>query len=153
MIQSILSNPEIIKYMSLIITLIIGLLIKDVASNLVSGVLFYLDKNFNDGDTVYIDGYPAIIIKIGIRTTVFGITNSRGYTWRFVQNSKVSELSLEKIVINSEIQALPNIQRRLYDLESFLEKTDAEFKKRIDAREEKENEEELYAKSQEKLRD
>ena len=54
------------------------------------------------GKTVLLDGNDAIIVKIGLRDTVFGVYSDRGYTWRYVPNTRIPMLKLEKIV-NSEL--------------------------------------------------
>ena len=41
---------------------------------------------------------PATIIKIGATQTIFGIVNGRGMIWRFVPNSEIHSVKLEKIV-------------------------------------------------------
>ena len=41
---------------------------------------------------------PASIVKIGATQTIFGIVNGRGYIWRFVPNSEIHSVKLEKIV-------------------------------------------------------
>jgi len=134
MIEQILSNPTTITYISMAITVVIGLIAKDIASNFVSGLLFYLDKNFLPGDTVYIDGHKAIIVKIGIRTTVFGLYNGRGYTWRFVLNSQIPRLELEKVITPKEVQLIPELHTKITDIENFLERVNSDFKAEMDAR-------------------
>ena len=57
-----------------------------------------LANTLNEGDKVLLDGNDAIIVKIGIRDTVFGVYSERGYTWRYVPNTRIPMLKLEKIV-------------------------------------------------------
>ena len=61
-----------------------------------------MDKSFNEGDKVLLDGCEATILKIGMRQTVFGIYSARGYVWRYVPNERILYLKLEK-VIDSEL--------------------------------------------------
>ena len=61
-----------------------------------------MDKAFNEGDKVLLDGCEATILKIGMRQTVFGIYSTRGYVWRYVPNERILTLKLEK-VIDSEL--------------------------------------------------
>ena len=61
-----------------------------------------MDKAFNEGDKVLLDGCEATILKIGMRQTVFGIYSARGYVWRYVPNERILTLKLEK-VIDSEL--------------------------------------------------
>ena len=59
---------------------------------------FKLNPAFNEGDSVILDGNDAIIVKIGLRESVFGIYSDKGYTWRYVPNNRIPFLKLEKIV-------------------------------------------------------
>ena len=61
-----------------------------------------MNRAFTEGDKVLLDGKDAIIVKIGIRDTVFGVYSDKGYTWRYVPNIKIPNLKLEKI-INPEL--------------------------------------------------
>ena len=44
---------------------------KDFAANIASGVAFWFDRDFNEGDKVIIDGKHAVIVSIGLRQTKF----------------------------------------------------------------------------------
>ena len=39
-----------------------------------------------------------MIVKIGLGETVFGVYGEEGYTWRYVPNTRIEYLKLEKIV-------------------------------------------------------
>ena len=80
------------------VAVIVGLAIRDWATALVKGVRFNLDKSFNQGDTVYIDGSRATIMSIGINKTVFAIVDDRGLVLRHVPNIKIENLKLERVV-------------------------------------------------------
>lgn len=98
MIPEITIGAGALAWISALITIALGMAIKDLVTTAVSGYLFYHNKNFNEGDHVYIDGEHAIINKIGMRQTVFKINNGRGETWRYVYNSKIQNMKLEKVV-------------------------------------------------------
>ena len=51
-----------------------------------------------EGDKVKLDGEEAVVIKIGMTTSVFGVTAKDGYTWRYVPNQRIDYLKLEKII-------------------------------------------------------
>jgi len=89
-----LIKPTINTYVWMAVTFIVTLLFKDILTTLFYGLLFYLDKSFNEGDKVIVDGQKATIIKIGLRKTVFLIEETK--TWRYVVNDKVRYLKLEK---------------------------------------------------------
>ena len=57
-----------------------------------------MDKAFNEGDKVLLDGVDSVIVKIGLTTTVFGLYGEKGYTWRYVPNERIPTLKLEKII-------------------------------------------------------
>ena len=82
-----------------LLSYLVTLWIKDLLTKLAKGLIFKFDNSFNEGDTVLIDNENAIIVKIGITYTVFGITKEDGrYTWRYVPNEKITSLKLEKII-------------------------------------------------------
>jgi small-conductance mechanosensitive channel len=74
---------------------LIGLIIKDTFSNGILGLIFYLNRSYNEGDVVYIDNEKLIIQKIGIRQTVFKVVGSEG-RWRYISNQKINYLVIEK---------------------------------------------------------
>ena len=71
---------------------------KDFAQNMMIGLKFKFNPAFNEGDSVLLDGNDAIRVKIGLRETVFGVYGEKGYTWRYVPNTRIPFLKLEKIV-------------------------------------------------------
>ena len=87
-----------VEFIGFVLTLIVALSIRDWATSFVKGMKFKLNKAFNEGDKVILDGCPALIVKIGISETVFGVYNKDGYTWRYVPNERIAFLKLEKIV-------------------------------------------------------
>jgi hypothetical protein len=89
-------------WIAVLISLMIAFWTKDFVTNLAQGLKFKMNPAFNEGDTVILDGAEATIVKIGIGQTVFGIYNDRGYTWRYVPNTRIPVLKLEK-VINNEV--------------------------------------------------
>ena len=75
-----------------------GLALKDYSVSFIKGLKFKLNSQFKEGDKVLLDGEQAMIIKIGMGTTVFGVYSKDGYTWRYISNTKIESLKLEKIV-------------------------------------------------------
>ena len=71
---------------------------KDFIGNMVQGLKFKWNPAFKEGDSVLLDGDDAIIVKIGLWSTVFGVYGDKGYTWRYVPNTRIPFLKLEKIV-------------------------------------------------------
>jgi len=87
-----------IEFIGFLLTLIVGLSIRDAASSFVKGAKFRFNPAFKEGDKVILDGSPALIVKIGLSETVFGVYGDDGYTWRYVPNTRIEFLKLEKIV-------------------------------------------------------
>ena len=57
-----------------------------------------MNRDFNPGDIVLLDGEEAVIITVGITKTVFEKVNKKGLVWRYVPNERLAYLKLEKIV-------------------------------------------------------
>ena len=95
----------LLPYIGMVMIVIIGFMIKDFATKFSKGLAFQLNKQFQEGDHVLIDGERALIVKIGISQTVFGVTKSGGdldgdYVWRYVPNERIDYLKIEKIIFD-----------------------------------------------------
>ena len=95
----------LLPYIGMIMIVIIGFMIKDFATKFSKGLAFSMNKQFQEGDHVLIDGERALIVKIGISQTVFGVTKKGGdldgdYVWRYVPNERIDFLKLEKIIFD-----------------------------------------------------
>ena len=95
----------LLPYIGMVMIVIIGFMIKDFATKFSKGLAFSMNKQFQEGDHVLIDGEKALIVKIGITQTVFGVTKAGGeydgdYVWRYVPNEKISSLKIEKIIFD-----------------------------------------------------
>ena len=69
-------------FISALLLLVITLWFKDYATKIAKGLTFKMNKAFNEGDPVLLDGQDAVIVKIGLSETVFGVYGEEGYTWR-----------------------------------------------------------------------
>ena len=77
-------------------------MIKDFATKLSKGLAFSMNKQFKEGDHVLLDDESALIVKIGLVQTVFGVNKDSGdYIWRYVPNERISYLKLEKVVFSA----------------------------------------------------
>jgi hypothetical protein len=83
---------------SAVVAVIVLLILKDVAVNVARGLKFYRNPAFMPGDVVILDGEPATIISIGFTETIFSIERDGIITWRYVPNTRIDYLKLEKIV-------------------------------------------------------
>ena len=95
----------LLPYIGMVMIVIFGFMIKDFATKMSKGIAFSMNKQFQEGDHVLIDGERALIVKIGVTQTVFGVTKSNGefdgdYVWRYVPNERIEFLKLEKIIFD-----------------------------------------------------
>ena len=79
-------------------SLIISMMIKDIASSAIIGIRIYMSRSFKPGDRVYVDGMLATIIAQDFKKTIFQIEDERGTVWRYVENTVFHDLNIEKIV-------------------------------------------------------
>ena len=87
----------ILPWVAILISLIVAIWFKDFATGMAKGLKFKMNKAFNAGDQVILDGQDAVIVSIGTTETVFGIYSEKGYTWRYVPNERIAMLKLEKV--------------------------------------------------------
>ena len=95
----------LLPYIGMVLIVIFGFMLKDFATKMSKGIAFSMNKQFQEGDHVLIDGERALIVKIGVTQTVFGVTKSNGefdgdYVWRYVPNERIDYLKLEKIIFD-----------------------------------------------------
>ena len=88
----------ILPWLGIMLSVVVFMSFKDYALQISKGLKFKLDPHFQEGDQVWLEDEPAVIVKIGLSSTVFGIVNGRGYIWRFVPNESIFDMKLEKIV-------------------------------------------------------
>ena len=88
----------ILPYIGIMISIVFFLWFKDFAIGISKGLKFKIDPHFQEGDEVWLEDESAVILKIGMTQTIFGIVNGRGYIWRFIDNERIFEMKLEKMV-------------------------------------------------------
>ena len=107
----------LMPFISALMLLVITLWFKDFATNLMSGLKFKMNSAFNEGDHIILDGGDAIIVKIGLRETVFGVYSDKGYVWEFVSNDRLKFHKIQKIVnTNLHLDSEAEQGRRLQHL-------------------------------------
>ena len=111
-------------FISALLILVITLWFKDFATKIAKGMMFKMNKSFNEGDSVVLDGEDAIIVKIGLSESVFGVYGPRGYTWRYVPNERIPMLKLEK-VINKDLH-LDTDEEKAAKLQNMIDNTQNE---------------------------
>ena len=122
----------LLPYIGMVMIVIFGFMLKDYATKWAKGIAFSLNKQFQEGDHVLIDGERALIVKIGLTQTVFGVTKSGGdfdtdYVWRYVPNERIDFLKLEKIIfdhtpLNNKSRITVNTER-IKEMENGTEET------------------------------
>mgnify|MGYP001332923317 FL=1 len=85
-------------WIAILISISAAFWFKDFAHNLMSGLKFKMNPAFNEGDHIILDDTDAIIVKIGLRESVFGVYGDRGYTWRYIPNDRIKFHKLEKVI-------------------------------------------------------
>ena len=110
----------VMPFISALVLLVITLWFKDFATKIAKGMAFKMNKSFNEGDTVILDGSDALIVKIGLSETVFGVYSDKGYTWRYVPNERIPMLKLEK-VINKDLH-LDTEQEKAEKLQAMIDR-------------------------------
>ena len=87
-------------FISLLIVAVTTLWAKDFITDLVASIRWKLKKSFEPGDNIYLDGEPAIIVSINLRETIFQIERDGQTYWRYVDNTRIPYLKLEKRIDN-----------------------------------------------------
>ena len=88
----------LMPWLTILVSIIMAMMIKDWATSLAKGIKFKLNNAFNPGDIVILDDEEAVIIAIGITKTVFEKVDERGIVWRYVPNERLAYLKLEKVI-------------------------------------------------------
>ena len=96
----------LMPWMAVLFSIMMAIWFKDWATKLAKGIAFKFNPQFREGDKVILDGERALIVKIGLTETVFGITKMGGewdgdYIWRYVPNDRIPYLKLEKVIFDS----------------------------------------------------
>ena len=96
--------PEIIlpqswlMWAGFIITVTIGLAIKDLATDLVAAFKWKATPGFEPMDTCILDGEKVVIIHIGLRETIFEHNGKFGRTWQYIPSSLIQRHQLRRVV-------------------------------------------------------
>ena len=88
----------LMPWVAVLVSVVVTIWFKDFATNLAKGLQFIRNPAFMPGDVVFLDGELATIVSIGIRETVFSIDRDGKRVWRYVPNSRIDYVKLEKIV-------------------------------------------------------
>jgi hypothetical protein len=88
--QQILNFSQIaMPWITIIFGFIVFFALKDMGTKIAKSISFKVTPAFMPGDQVVLDNEPAIIVKIGLLSTVFGVYKPNGtYCWRYVSNER-----------------------------------------------------------------
>ena len=70
------------------------ILAKDVMMNFAKGILIFYGSHFNNDDIIYISGRQARIVRVGLASTTFYMTDRKSKM--VVPNEQLKELTIEK---------------------------------------------------------
>jgi hypothetical protein len=73
---------------------VIALLVKDIMINLVKGIMIFYGHDFDNDDVIYISGRQARIVRVGVTSTTFYMSDRK--TKMVVPNEQLKELTIEK---------------------------------------------------------
>lgn len=82
------------EYGWLLLIAVVTIMAKDMIINFAQGILVFMGNNFNNDDIIYISGRQARIVRVGIRNTVFYMTDRK--TKMLVPNEQLKQLIIEK---------------------------------------------------------
>ena len=83
-----------------------AILAKDMIINFAQALLVFMGSDFNNDDIIYISGRQARIVRVGIRTTCFYMTDRASKM--VVPNEQLKQLTIEKrLVQNGKVPYLP----------------------------------------------
>ena len=94
------------EYGWFILAALAAILAKDMIINFAQALLVFMGSDFNNDDIIYISGRQARIVRVGIRTTCFYMTDRASKM--VVPNEQLKQLTIEKKLIqNGKVPYLP----------------------------------------------
>jgi small-conductance mechanosensitive channel len=112
-IPEIVLSETAVLWISAVLTITVGFALKELLSTAVIGLLFKMNGQFREGDKVFIDGEKGVIVRKGVRQTVFGIEkDDNTYVWRYVYNDRIRALKIEKVIISREYKAMERFMNK-----------------------------------------
>ena len=83
-----------------------AILAKDMIMNFAQAIMVFMGNDFNNDDIIYISGRQARIVRVGIRTTCFYMTDRASKM--VVPNEQLKQLTIEKkLMQNGKVPYLP----------------------------------------------
>ena len=95
------------EYGWFVLAALIAILAKDMIINFAQALLVFMGNDFNNDDIIYISGRQARIVRVGIRTTCFYMTDRASKM--VVPNEQLKQLTIEKkLMQNGKVPYLPS---------------------------------------------
>ena len=95
------------QYGWLIMGALVAILAKDMIMNFAQALLVFMGSDFNNDDIIYISGRQARIVRVGVRTTCFYMTDRASKM--VVPNEQLKQLTIEKrLMQNGKVPYLPS---------------------------------------------
>tara|TARA_R110001583_G_scaffold22390_4_gene84109 strand:- start:2254 stop:2745 length:492 start_codon:yes stop_codon:yes gene_type:complete len=83
-----------------------AILAKDMIMNFAQAIMVFMGNDFNNDDIIYISGRQARIVRVGVRTTCFYMTDRASKM--VVPNEQLKQLTIEKkLMQNGKVPYLP----------------------------------------------
>ena len=82
------------EYGWLMLAGLFAILAKDVMMNFAQAIMVFAGSSFNNDDIIYISGRQARIVRVGVRSTTFYMTDRK--TKMVVPNEQLKQLTIEK---------------------------------------------------------
>jgi hypothetical protein len=83
-----------------------AILTKDMIMNFAQAIMVFMGNDFNNDDIIYISGRQARIVRVGLRTTCFYMTDRASKM--VVPNEQLKQLTIEKkLMQNGKVPYLP----------------------------------------------
>ena len=94
------------QYGWFVLAALAAILAKDMIINFAQALLVFMGSDFNNDDIIYISGRQARIVRVGIRTTCFYMTDRASKM--VVPNEQLKQLTIEKkLMQNGKVPYLP----------------------------------------------
>ena len=94
------------EYGWFVLAALIAILAKDLIMNFAQALVVFFGHDFNNDDIIYISGRQARIVRVGVRTTCFYMTDRASKM--VVPNEQLKQLTIEKRLIqNGKVPYLP----------------------------------------------
>ena len=87
-----------LTWVAFVVTVLVGLAIKDWASDLISAFKWKTTPGFEPMETCILDGDKVTIIHIGLRETIFERNGKYGRTWQYIPSSRIVYHELRRVV-------------------------------------------------------